>query len=195
MTLLCVVCAVLLLAGSARAATYGSNGFNGSAEGWTVKSATCSIPLLKTTVVTESPDFKVGDGGNWALRLQRQFVPGALLSLAPTATYTVALIDKTAGVESKSFSEVISAESVSRQRRSSGPGRRAPTRSGSPPRSPRRSSVSPSAPPAPASTTSLWSAREPTPTTTATAVTGATEGKAAMAAKGTAASPTSACCR
>lgn len=143
MTVLVVVFAVLLLAGSARAATYGASGFSGSAEGWTVKSATCSIPVLcsatggydgtagnpagslaansnilvnlvglfKTTVVAESPDFKVGDGGNGALRLQRQFIPGALLSLAPNATYSVALVDRTAGVESKSITETIAAES------------------------------------------------------------------------------------
>lgn len=143
MTVSVVVFAVLLMAGSARAATYGSSGFSGSAEGWAVKSATCSVPVLcsasggydgtagnpagslaassnvlvnlvglfKTTVVAESPEFEVGDGGNGTLRLQRQFIPGALLSLAPNATYEVALVDKTAGTESKSIGETISAES------------------------------------------------------------------------------------
>lgn len=143
MTVLLIAFAVLLLAGSARAATYGASGFSGGAEGWTVKSATCSIPvtcsasggydgaagnpagslaansnilvnlvgLFKTTVVVESPDFKVGDGGSGTLRLQRQFVPGGLVGLAPNATYAVALVDKSAGVESKSFTETISAES------------------------------------------------------------------------------------
>jgi hypothetical protein len=143
MTGLCCVFAVLLLAGPARAATYGASTFSGSAEGWTVKSATCSIPvtcsasggydgtagnpagslaanstilvnligLFKTTVVTESSEFKVGDGGTGTLRLQRQFAPGDLLALAPSATYSVALVDKTSGTESKSIGETISAES------------------------------------------------------------------------------------
>lgn len=143
MTGLVVVLAVLTCAGPARAATYGGSTFTGSAEGWTIKSATCSIPvtctasggydgangnpagslaansnilvnllgLFKTTVVAESPQFKVGDGGNGTLRLQRQFAPGALVGLAPTATYTASLVDKTAGVEANSIGDTISAES------------------------------------------------------------------------------------
>ncbi len=136
----------LALAGTARAATYpvaGGNTFTGSAEGWQIKSATCSIPvfctadggydgasgtpagslatnsnvlvnlvsLFKTNVALESPEFKVGDGGSGTLSISRQFDPGGLLGLAPQATYSFSVFDKTASVESNAVTETITAAS------------------------------------------------------------------------------------
>jgi hypothetical protein len=50
--------------------------------------------LFKSTVVFESPDFTVAEGGLANLHLDRQFEPGGLIALEPEATYSVALIDR-----------------------------------------------------------------------------------------------------
>lgn len=70
------------------------------------------VGLFKSTVTLQSPDFKVGAAGDATLHLDRQFVQGALIDLAPQATYIVNLIDRTAGAKSEVMTETISANSA-----------------------------------------------------------------------------------
>ena len=68
--------------------------------------------LFATTVTAESPEFKAVDGGAGTLHVDRQFIPGPVVQLAPSVNSTVALADKTAGTEQKAISEAIGAESA-----------------------------------------------------------------------------------
>jgi hypothetical protein len=133
--------------GTAVAASYPAGGstFTGSAEGWTTKSATCTVPVVglcsasgaydgtagnpagsfgekanitvnlggvfSATVSAESPEFTVSDGGAGTLSLQRQFAPGGLLPLTPSAKYTASLVDKTNGNTQQAVSETMTAAS------------------------------------------------------------------------------------
>lgn len=63
------------------------------------------VTLFKSTVVLRSPDFTVGGAGDGTLHLDRQFAAGSLIDLAPQATYTVTLIDRTAGTKSEPLTE------------------------------------------------------------------------------------------
>jgi hypothetical protein len=67
--------------------------------------------LVKSTVTVQSPDFKVANGGDATLHLERQFVPGTLVDLAPEATYTVNLLDRTSGNQTKALAETMTAAS------------------------------------------------------------------------------------
>ena len=61
------------------------------------------LTLFQSTVTLQSPDFKVGDGGAASLHLDRRFVSGSLVDLAPELDYTVQLIDRTSGKVSTSI--------------------------------------------------------------------------------------------
>jgi hypothetical protein len=65
------------------------------------------LTLFKSTVTVQSPDFTVAAAGDGTLHLDRQFVGGALVDLAPEATYTVSLLDRTAGTETEVISESV----------------------------------------------------------------------------------------
>jgi hypothetical protein len=67
--------------------------------------------LFNASVASESPDFTVGSGGAGTLSLQRQFVPGGLITLTPAVSYTASVVDKTSGTETQAVTESISAES------------------------------------------------------------------------------------
>jgi hypothetical protein len=67
--------------------------------------------LFKSTITVQSPDFTVASAGDGTLHLDRQFVPGALVDLAPEATYAVNLIDRTAGSTTEVMKETLSGES------------------------------------------------------------------------------------
>jgi hypothetical protein len=69
------------------------------------------VGLFKSTVTLQSPDFTIGRAGDSTLHLDRQFVQGSLVDLAPQATYAVNLIDRTAGTKSEVLTETISASS------------------------------------------------------------------------------------
>ena len=64
---------------------------------------------VKATVVEESPDFTVGDGGAAQLSLQRQLASTEPVNLTPKLTYTATLIDRTAGSEQKAIEETVEA--------------------------------------------------------------------------------------
>ena len=70
------------------------------------------VGLFKSTVTLQSPDFDVAGAGDATLHLDRQFVQGPLVDLAPEATYTVALIDRSAGTKSEVLTETIAADSA-----------------------------------------------------------------------------------
>jgi hypothetical protein len=69
------------------------------------------LTLFKSTVTLQSPDFTVSAAGDGTLHLDRQFVPGNLVDLAPSATYTATLIDRTASTSTKSITETLDAAS------------------------------------------------------------------------------------
>lgn len=55
------------------------------------------LSLFKSSAVFESPQFTVNESGPATLRLERQFAPGGLTDLVPSASYSVTLEDKTGG--------------------------------------------------------------------------------------------------
>jgi len=63
------------------------------------------VSLFRSTVTLQSPDFEVAGAGAATLHLDRQFSAGSLVDLAPTATYTVVLIDRDSGARSELLSE------------------------------------------------------------------------------------------
>jgi hypothetical protein len=67
--------------------------------------------LFKATITVQSPDFTIATGGDGTLHLDRQFGPGALVDLAPEATYTVDLLDRSAGSQTEVLAETITAAS------------------------------------------------------------------------------------
>lgn len=73
--------------------------------------AISAVGLFNATVSAESPDFVAGAGGSGSLSLQRQFVPGGLVTLTPVAKYTASVVDKTAGATQQAVAETISAAS------------------------------------------------------------------------------------
>jgi Collagen triple helix repeat (20 copies) len=66
------------------------------------------LSLFSAKVVYESPAFAVTQGGSSTLQLERSFTPGGLLALAPTVNYSVSLLDKTAGTQTKVITEALS---------------------------------------------------------------------------------------
>ncbi len=95
-------------------ASGGYDGSNGNPPGSIAANTTIGLNLLtlfKSTVTLQSPDFTVADAGEATLHLDRQFVSGALVDLAPQATYDVTLIDRTAGTKSEVFTEAMPAAS------------------------------------------------------------------------------------
>jgi hypothetical protein len=63
--------------------------------------------LFTAALTTESPEFKVAEGGAGTLRLDRSFSNTGLVSLTPQLTYTASLIDKTAGSEASAITETV----------------------------------------------------------------------------------------
>lgn len=57
----------------------------------------------------DSPTFTVGESGTATLHLDRQFEPGSLLTLAPTGSYEVGLLDKGTNRESHVLNESLPA--------------------------------------------------------------------------------------
>jgi hypothetical protein len=73
------------------------------------------IPVSAATVfkagfVNESPNFTAAASGSGSLSLARRFVPGGLVSLTPTFTYTAYLVDKTTNTKQKAVTETIETE-------------------------------------------------------------------------------------
>ena len=69
------------------------------------------MSLFKSTITVQSPDFTVAEAGDATLHLDRQFVSGALVDLAPEVTYTVNLIDRTSGKTTEAMKETIATPS------------------------------------------------------------------------------------
>jgi hypothetical protein len=69
-----------------------------------------AIGTFKATYVDESPAFTAVAGGTGSLSLSRQFVPGGLISLTPTFTYSAYLVDKSTNAKQKAFTETLEAE-------------------------------------------------------------------------------------
>lgn len=88
-----------------------SGGYDGSAgnpPGSIAANTTIALnvaTVFKSTVTLRSPDFTVGSAGDGTLHLDRQFAAGSLVDLAPQATYTVTLLDRTAGTKSEPLTE------------------------------------------------------------------------------------------
>jgi hypothetical protein len=88
----------------------GYDGSDGNPPGSFAANTTIALNVLtlfKSTVAVQSPDFTVGSGGNGTLHLDRQFVSGSLVNLAPQATYSVTLLDRTAGTRSEPLTETM----------------------------------------------------------------------------------------
>jgi len=95
-------------------ASGGYDGANGNPAGSIAANTTISVNLLtlfKSTVTVQSPDFTVAGAGDGTLHLDRQFDSGSLVDLAPQASYTVTLIDRTAGGQSVPLTESLSSAS------------------------------------------------------------------------------------
>lgn len=89
-------------------ASGGYDGTAGNPPGSIAANTTIALNLLtvfKSTVTLRSPDFTVGNAGDGTLHLDRQFAAGSLIDLAPQATYTVTLLDRTAGTKSEPLTE------------------------------------------------------------------------------------------
>lgn len=69
-----------------------------------------ALGLFKASFLDESPAFTAGASGSGSLSLSRQFLPGGLVSLTPTFTYTAYLLDKTSNTKQKAISESLTAE-------------------------------------------------------------------------------------
>lgn len=69
------------------------------------------VSVFKSEVTAESPNFVANEGGPGAVHLDRQYVPGTLLSLNPKLEYTATLVDKTSGQRQKAVSETLEAAS------------------------------------------------------------------------------------
>ncbi len=78
--------------------------------------AKTSIPInlvssFKSEVTAESSNFVAGEGGSGSVQIERQYVPGTLVSLNPKLEYTATLVDKTSGTKQKAVSETLEAAS------------------------------------------------------------------------------------
>jgi hypothetical protein len=92
----------------------GYDGADGNPPGSIAANTTIGLNLLtlfKSTVTLQSPDFTVASVGDATLHLERQFVSGSLVDLAPQTTYDVTLVDRTAGTKAKVLTEAIPADS------------------------------------------------------------------------------------
>lgn len=69
-----------------------------------------ALSLFKAGFLDESPAFTAAGGGGGTLSLSRQFVPGGLVSLTPTFTYSAYLVDKSTNTRQKAITETITAE-------------------------------------------------------------------------------------
>jgi hypothetical protein len=69
-----------------------------------------AVGLFKAAFIDESPAFTAAASGAGSISLSRQFVPGGLISLTPTYTYTVFLVDKSTNTKQKAFTETLEAE-------------------------------------------------------------------------------------
>lgn len=69
------------------------------------------LTLFQSTVTLQSPDFQAGESGAASLRLDRRFVSGSLVDLAPELDYTAQLIDRTSGKVSTSIVESVDGSS------------------------------------------------------------------------------------
>ncbi|HEV7770141.1 MAG TPA: hypothetical protein VGO66_05710 [Solirubrobacterales bacterium] len=89
-------------------ASGGYDGTAGNPPGAIAANTTIALNLLtlfKSTVTLRSPDFTVSGVGDGTLHLDRQFAAGSLIDLAPQATYTVTLLDRTSGTKSEPLTE------------------------------------------------------------------------------------------
>jgi len=68
------------------------------------------IGLFKSDVAIESPSFTASGSGSGTLSLSRSFVPGNLVSLTPSFTYSAYLVDKTTNTKQKALTETVEAE-------------------------------------------------------------------------------------
>ena len=96
-------------------ASGGYDGTDGNPPGSMAANTTITLNLVglfKSTVTVQSPDFTVTGTGKSTLHLDRQFVPGNLVDQSPHATYTVTLIDRTAGTQSTPLTETIESASA-----------------------------------------------------------------------------------
>jgi hypothetical protein len=69
-----------------------------------------ALSLFSASFVDESPAFTAIAGGTGSVSLSRQFLPGALITLSPTFTYSVYLVDKSTNTKQKAFTETLTAE-------------------------------------------------------------------------------------
>jgi hypothetical protein len=91
-------------------ASGGYEGASGNPPGSIAANTVIGVNLLtqfKSTVTLRSPDFTVAAAGDATLHLDRQFVSGSLVDLAPQATYDVTLIDRTTGAKSEVLTEAM----------------------------------------------------------------------------------------
>lgn len=92
-------------------ASGGYDGTAGNPPGSIAANSNISLTLLSlfsARVIYESPAFTVAKGGSSTLQLERAFAPGGLLALAPTVNYSVSLLDKTAGTQTRVITETVS---------------------------------------------------------------------------------------
>jgi hypothetical protein len=94
-------------------ASGGYDGSNGNPPGSFSANTTIALNLLtlfKSTVTLQSPDFTVSSAGDATLHLDRQFVAGSAIDLAPELTYDVTLLDRTADDKSEPLTEALANE-------------------------------------------------------------------------------------
>jgi hypothetical protein len=67
--------------------------------------------LFKSTVLLQSPEFTVSQGGPGTLSFERQFEAATLASVGPKANYQVTLVDRTSGAEAAVSNGTLGTES------------------------------------------------------------------------------------
>lgn len=90
--------------------TAGYDGANGNPAGSLTVDTTILVNLggaFKSSATFESPNFTAKEGGSATLDLERQLASGNLLDLAPQATYTATLVDRTTGVSSTVITDTV----------------------------------------------------------------------------------------
>lgn len=95
-------------------ASGGYEGGDGTPAGSLKADTNISLNLLQifnSKVTLQSPDFKVSEAGAATLHLDRRFLSGSLVDLAPSLKYTVQLLDRTADKRADLLTETIASNS------------------------------------------------------------------------------------
>lgn len=106
-------CSVTLLSSCEASGEHDATGGNPPGTLTARTSVTLNLAaVFDSTVVFESPDFTIAAAGPATLHAERQFIPGGLLTLAPEATWSVSLIDRSTETPTEVIGETLGDDDV-----------------------------------------------------------------------------------